>query len=371
VVEATASGLHIARDGRQLDEWRYPDLRRVSAPDGVLRLGRRGETLLARLEVRDAALADAIEDRAVSLDRSGAAERAVRRKVVGLSVAAVVSLIATAIVGVPALTSRLMPFVPISVERKLGVAVDRQVRSTLDTHHLGADFACTEAAGRAALATLIGKLETAAALPVRLSVDVVRRAEPNAFALPGGHVYVYQGLIDAARTPDEVAGVLAHEIGHVAHRDGTRTVLQAAGLSFLFGMMLGDFVGGGAVVIGAKTVLRSSYSRQVEAAADTYSVGLMRKVGGDQRALAVILGRIASDEKEGPKILRDHPETHDRIVAINAAATSDSGPTAPLLTAADWAALKAICPARPAAGVTGTEAGQKTETQDDGAASHR
>ena len=59
----------------------------------------------------------------------------------------------------------------------------------------------------------------------------------------------------------------------MAHRDGTRSILQAAGLSFLFGMLLGDFVGGGAVVIGARAVLQSSYSREVEAAADRYGVG--------------------------------------------------------------------------------------------------
>ncbi len=343
-VEATATGLTIAEaGGRTIDEWAYAELRRQSAPDGVLRLGRYGETLLARLEIRDQTLADAVEDRAVTLDRSGAAERALRRKVVGLSLAAVVSLIVTALIGVPALISRMMPFVPVSVEQKLGVAVNKQVRSTLDTKQLGAGFSCTEAAGRAALVRLVGKLETAAALPVQLSVEVVRRSEPNAFALPGGHIYVFQGLIDAARVPDELAGVLAHEIGHVAHRDGTRTVLQAAGLSFLFGMMLGDFVGGGAVVIAAKTVVRSSYSRQVEAAADNYSVGLMSKVGGDPHALAVILSRIASDKEHGPKLLLDHPETKDRVVAINAIAAT--GATAPLLDAASWTALKQICAA--------------------------
>jgi Zn-dependent protease with chaperone function len=372
LVQATASGLTIvAADGHTIDAWAYGDLRRQSAPDGVLRLGRHGETLLARLEIRDAALADAIEDRAVTLDRSGAAERAMRRKVVGLSLAAVVSLIATAVVGVPALTTRMMPFVPVSVEKKLGVAVDRQIRSSLDTKDLGDAFACTEAAGRKALEHLVTKLETAAELPVALSVEVVRRSEPNAFALPGGHIYVYQGLIDAAKVPDELAGVLAHEIGHVAHRDGTRTVLQAAGLSFLFGMMLGDFVGGGAVVIAAKTVLRSSYSRQVEASADNFSVGLMGKVGGDPRALAAILDRIASDKEAGPKILRDHPETKDRIVAINAAAIA--GATTPLLGGDEWTSLKHICSqARPPAasdavqarvteGKTDTAGGQHSE----------
>jgi Zn-dependent protease with chaperone function len=363
LVEAGAAGLQIFSAGRHLlDEWLYAELRRQAAPDGVLRLGRHGETLLARLEVRDAALASAIEDRAVTLDRGGVAERKLRRKVVILSLAAVISLILTAIVGVPVLATRLTPLIPVAVEQKLGNAVDSQVRATLDTKHLGAGFVCgtgpSGAAGRAALDKLVGRLKTAAALPYPLRVDVVRRADFNAFALPGGHIYVFQGLIDRAQAPDELAGVLAHEIGHVAHRDGTRTVLQAAGLSFLFGMMLGDFVGGGAVVIAAKTVLRSSYSRQAEASADTYSVVLMRKVGGDPRALATILARVMADKDEGIKILADHPDTKDRIVAINAVAPTSA--TTPLLGAADWAALKQICAPLPASGAapaSGTTAG--------------
>jgi predicted Zn-dependent protease len=92
-----------------------------------------------------------------------------------------------------------------------------------------------------------------------LRTQVVRRDETNAMALPGGQIYVFRGLIAKADNPDEVAGVIAHEIGHVAHRDGTKAVLQGAGLSFLFGMLLGDFVGGGAVVFAVKTVLQSSY----------------------------------------------------------------------------------------------------------------
>src|SRR5580693_2262483 len=355
VVEAGTAGLQIfAGDRHLLDEWLYAELRRQAAPDGVLRLGRHGETLLARLEIRDTALASAIEDRAVTLDRGGTAERKLRRKVVILSLAAVVSLIFTAIIGVPVLATRLAPLVPIAFEQKLGSAVDSQIRATLDTKHLGAAFVCgtgaNGAAGRAALDKLVGKLKTAAALPYPVRVDVVRRPDFNAFALPGGHIYAFQGLIDRAQTPDEVAGVLAHEMGHVAHRDGTRTVLQAAGLSFLFGMMLGDFVGGGAVVIAAKTVVRSSYSRRVEAAADVYSVGLMHKAGGDPRALAVILARVAADKDEGIKILADHPDTKDRVIAIDAIAPA--GPTTPLLGAADWAALKQICAPSPAGATT-------------------
>jgi len=355
VVEAAATGLRILSGGsagprRLVDEWAYADLQRRSAPEGVLRLGRRGETLLARLEIRAPELIDAIEDRAEALDRGGAAERQLRRKVVALSFAAAASLIVTAVFGLPALASRIIPFVPLAVEHKLGGAIDKNIRASLDSQHLGSAFACgtapSEVAGRAALDKLVGKLAAAAALPLPLDVEVVRRAEPNAMALPGGRIYVDDGLIAKAETPDELAGVLAHEIGHVAHRDGTRTVLQTAGLSFLFGMMLGDFVGGGAVVIAARTVLKSSYSRRVEAAADAYSVDLMQKAGGDPRALGVILARIVSDRQHGMKLLLDHPETKDRIAAIDAVAVT--GLTTPLLDAADWNALKQICAPLPA-----------------------
>ena len=287
----------------------------------------------------------AVEDRAVTLDRGGVGERRLRRKIVALSFAASVSLFITAIYGVPELATRLLPFVPVSVERKLGEAVDKNVHSALDTQHLGAAFTCGYSAGelegRAALDRMVGKLEAAAALPLQLRVDVVRRPEPNAVALPGGRIYVNQGLIDQAQTPDELAGVIAHEMGHVAARDGTRVVLQTAGLSFLFGMMLGDFVGGGAVVIAARTVLKSSYSRRVEGAADGYSGALMQKAGGDPHALGAILARIVVDKDHGVALLRDHPETRDRIAAINAVA--GTGPTAPLLDVAEWSALKQIC----------------------------
>jgi predicted Zn-dependent protease len=110
-------------------------------------------------------------------------------------------------------------------------------------------------------------------------------------------------------------------------------------------MMLGDFVGGGAVIIAAKTVLKSSYSRRVESAADAYSVALMQKAGGDPHALAVILSRIVADKNHGMRhgmaLLRDHPETQDRIAAINAVAAGAA--PVPLLDVAEWNAVKQIC----------------------------
>jgi predicted Zn-dependent protease len=334
-----------AADGRVLAEWPYDQLETLSSPDDLLRLGRAGSPVLARLEVRDPQLAAEIDERSLPVDRSGRSERRMRTKVIVWSLAATASLLLVAVVGLPLIATELTPLIPYSMERKLGAAIERQARASLDTRHAGAAFECGNAAneklGRAAFDKLMAKMETAAALPIPLKTTVVRQPEANAFALPGGYIYVFQGLIDKAETPDELAGVIAHEIGHVAHRDGTRTVLQAAGLSVLFGMLLGDFVGGGAVVLAAKTILQTSYGREVEAAADGYGVTLMRTIDGDARALGRILSRIAGGTHPGPRILRDHPETRDRVVAIEAMA--GTGATKPLLDKSEWAALKTIC----------------------------
>jgi Zn-dependent protease with chaperone function len=347
-VEAAPQAVRIYdASGVMLAEWPYADLRAQSAPDKVMRLRRAGGPELARLELRDPALIAKIDDYADSLDRTGATERRLRMKVIGWTIMAAVSLVLVGVWGLPALSDRIAPLIPLSAEQRLGAAMDKQVRAMIDPGQTDRPFECgaadAEKAGRAALDRLISRLEIAAGLPIPLKAAAVRKADANAIALPGGHIYVFEGLIRQARTPDELAGVVAHEIGHVAHRDGTRSLLQAAGLSFLFGMLLGDFTGGGLVVIAARTVVQSAYSRDVETAADRYSVGLMTRAHGDPRALAAILDRVAGGPAPGSKILLDHPQTRDRVVAINAAADATPGTIEPLLPAADWAALKRIC----------------------------
>jgi Zn-dependent protease with chaperone function len=229
--------------------------------------------------------------------------------------------------------------------RRLGAAIERQMRASLDTHHTGAAFECgngeKEKPGRAAFDKLMRQIERGADLPVPLIARVVRQRDANAITLPGGYIYVFEGLLDKAKTPDELAGVIAHEIGHVAHRDGTRTVLQAAGLSLLFGILLGDFVGGGAVVFAAKIILQTSYSRAAESAADEYGVALIDKIGGDPRGLGRLLSQIAGTTHPGPKLLLDHPETGDRVAQIEKMASS--APRRALLEQSEWAALKTIC----------------------------
>ncbi len=354
----------LAPSGALLAEWPQAELAAFSAPEGVLRLGRVKSPMPARLEIRDAALAAAFAARPGGLPQVGAISAGTRIKVVGWSLAAVASAVLVAIFGVPAIVARVTPLVPIRIEQRLGASVDAQVRGLL-VRGRADQFECGTAAdaraGRAAFQKLVHKLEVAAALPLPLHADVVRRSEANAIALPGGRVYVFQGLIAKANSADELAGVIAHEIGHVAHRDGVRAVVHAAGLSFLFGMLIGDFSGGGAAIIAMRTVVQSAYSRETEAAADAYGAKLIAQLGRDPRALGAILLRIAGTPGPMAKILFDHPEARERAAAIDAIAAATpphrplpppapfadgtGSPTAPpgLLDAAEWAALKRIC----------------------------
>jgi Zn-dependent protease with chaperone function len=359
---ATALEVH-GPPGEALAEWPYGELAAYAAPDGVLRVGRAKSPVLARLEIHDHVLAAAFTAHAGRIKQFGAVEPRTRVKVVGWSLAAVTSALLVALFGVPAIVERVTPIVPVRVEQRLGVSVDAQVRALLIDRSKKTAFECGDAArsaaSRAAFDKLVRRLETAAALPVPIHASVVRRSEANAIALPGGRVYVFEGLVAKANTPDELAGVIAHEMGHVAHRDGVRAVIQAGGLSFLFGMLIGDFSGGGAAVIAMRTVLQSSYSRETEAAADAWGARLMVKLERDPRALGDILMRIAGTPGPMAKILLSHPEARERAAAIEtiarsanvkpAAASLSDGPgnaaSAGLLTAAEWAALKKICQA--------------------------
>ena len=117
---------------------------------------------------------------------------------------------------------------------------------------------------------------------------------PNAFALPGGNIYVLGALLDKAEGPDELAGVLAHELGHVAGRDGLRKLLQTGGSSFLLGLLFGDVTGGAAIVFAAQTLVDSAYSRQAETNADAFAAALMGKLGRSPKPLGTFLLRLDS-----------------------------------------------------------------------------
>jgi Zn-dependent protease with chaperone function len=175
---------------------------------------------------------------------------------------------------------------------------------------------------------------------------------PNAIALPGGRIYIFKALLDKSEAVDEVAGVLAHEIGHVAGRDGLRKMIQSGGTSYLFGLLFGDVVGGGAIVFASRYLLESAYSREAEASADDFAGRAMIALGRPAAPMALLLKRIEADEdgdgdkRDGnergiPAFLLTHPITDQRLKALEKPVPSQVGE--PLLGQEEWRALKEIC----------------------------
>jgi hypothetical protein len=336
-VACTPTGVQIRNpdDDRLIVEWPYERLKHLNAPDHIFRIGLRKSDKLERLEIEDQDIAHTIDLACPDIDRSGASVRSERRKAIVASFAATAALVLVAFYGIPQIADRVAPILPQGIETRLGRAADTQVRTIFDKGPKDRPFECggapVEAQGKKAFDKLMARLEQGGNVRIPIRSVVVRRPEANAVTLPGGHIYVFEGLLENARDV----------LGHATNRDGARTLLQAAGLSLVFGSFLGDFVGGGAVVFAAESLLKSAYSRHKEAAADDYAVRTMQALSANPRALATFLARIAGSSKRG-SIFLGHPATPDRVARINAIAPPQSG-GATLLDAAEWAALKRIC----------------------------
>jgi beta-barrel assembly-enhancing protease len=172
-----------------------------------------------------------------------------------------------------------------------------------------------------------------AALPARLhqpqfryTFQVVDKRDINAFALPGGPIFVNRGMLDAARSDGEVAGVIAHELSHIVLRHGTAqaTKGQKFQLGALAGQIVGSMVGGrtGAVIaqgsqIGIGTYFLK-YSREYEREADLLGAQIMARAGYDPREMANMFQTIARrGGNGGPEWLSDHPSPSNRYQAIH------------------------------------------------------
>jgi len=159
----------------------------------------------------------------------------------------------------------------------------------------------------------------------RYSFDVVNARDINAFALPGGPMFINRGMIAAAKTEGEVASVMAHELSHVVLRHGTAQASKAQKYQFgqLAGQVLGAIVGGtaGAVIAqGSQFGLGAAFlrfSREYERQADLLGSQIMARAGYDPRDMASMFRTIAKQGgSRGPEWLSSHPNPGNRSEAI-------------------------------------------------------
>lgn len=175
---------------------------------------------------------------------------------------------------------------------------------------------------------------------------VADMAEPNAFALPGGYIYVSRGLLAIANSEAELANVIGHEIGHVAARHAAQRETRALGVGVLaaLGVAAAGAVGGSGAAEGAAQIgqvaavgLIASYGRDQERQADAVGQALAAQAGWDPAAMASFLrnlGRAAelhSGERRGPSFFDSHPMTGERVQNTTIRARSlQVSPAAPI-----------------------------------------
>ncbi|MBA1158228.1 M48 family metallopeptidase [Microvirga mediterraneensis] len=340
VLKVSASSLDIHDGSEWIASWPVGNVRRKDAPDGTLRLTCESGPPLARLDVTDAADQETIRLHCRHLETGHGRERT--GQILFWSISAAASILLCVFYLLPILAERLTPLIPASYEQHLGKAVDNQVRAIFSGK------ICEEPRGLAAMKTLRARLMRNGDLPVDVDIAVLESKVPNAIALPGGRIYLFSALLDKAEAPDEIAGVLAHEMGHVAHRDGLRKMIQAGGTSYLLGLLFGDVTGGGAIVFVSRYLVDSAYSREAEAAADGFAGQTMTALGRPAHPMALLLKRIeGKDDGEGgndfniPAFLSTHPVTDQRLKALEKQVPSQQGE--PLLSQEEWRALKEIC----------------------------
>jgi len=161
-------------------------------------------------------------------------------------------------------------------------------------------------------------------LKIPLTVKIIDDPTINAFALPGGFLYVNTGLLQAAEEEDQVAGVVAHEIAHVAARHWASqmtkaTIMQFAMLPLMFvPMSYPVYMGVMEAYMNGVPLAFLKFNRGAEAEADYLGIQYMYKAGYDPNSYVAFFGKVMDEERRMPgsmpQVFMDHPPTGDRII---------------------------------------------------------
>lgn len=340
-------GLQItAPDGTAADTWAYGTLAaaqpvRARDADTTLSPGRHTG---ANLHVAAPGFAARLLARAPHLGPRAQTWRSLKPM---LAVTAVAALAAGAVVAFdlsPARTAALM--VPEQVWQQAG----NQALQSFTGH----SRSCMDTKGRAALDRLMARLTAATGRDVAFDVHVADWNLLNAFALPGRKIVLTRKIVESADSADQLAGVIAHEMGHGIERDPEAGLVRALGLS-LFTEILFSGSSGTLGNFGAH-LLMLRYTRAAERQADRHALAILRGARISSRPFSVFFERLEKKAGEDGRdagspslggleaILSTHPPSAERA---RLAAEQPSYTAWPALRPADWRALKGICGHRP------------------------
>ena len=232
--------------------------------------------------------------------------------------------------------------VALLLPQKLRASIGEQAAASLAGEH----EACSSPDGLKALDVLVGELSAASNSGKDFHVRVVKWDLVNAFAVPGERIVVSNGLIDEAQSADEVAGVIAHEMGHGIELHPEAGMIRALGLTALIELLAS---GQSSTLTNAGALLLTlRYSREAEHQADVHALEILKNADISPKPFSGFFTRLLKRETGSTKdgagndlgIFATHPPTPERAQMAAAAATY---PGKPALNDKDWKALKHIC----------------------------
>lgn len=287
----------------------------------------------ARLEITPGAQLDTLLTQQPALRRWRARERAGLLRGFLLWGSVGVAILTALYLGWSRATVAIAAWIPFAWEDRIGA----QVESLMFPERTR----CTGEEGLRALQALADRLWPEQDPAHKVKLFVRKEGDPNAFAVPGHRIVVFSGLIERARNPEMVAGVLAHEMGHVELNHPMRGFIHQLGLGVVVSLILGD----SSLASLGQLALALSYSREMEREADARGIALLQRAGIRADGMSAFFGVIKEDMRTGafgrlPEFLSSHPDLDARI-----AATKQPSTGAPAMSAAEWQALRRVCDA--------------------------
>jgi Zn-dependent protease with chaperone function len=363
-VQFDGDGLRVLdATGLELTLWPYDDIRLVERPIAGRPLRLQNLTQeMARLEITGQEPLEILRRLAPDIEKTGARDPAQWRRATAWTVA--LGLLFGGIWwGLSSSAPLIAAMVPIEVEERIGKSTVEQVALLFSGFDGIDELTCRRRDGLRALDAMTDQLIAVDESPYKFRIRVLDIDIPNAFAAPGGYIVVFSGLIDLAESPDEVAGVLAHEMGHVTHKHAMTNLVRTIG----FQALIVPLITGGAMAADVlsemgQAALQASYTRELEEDADRVAVELMNRAGLKAASFTDLLSRIeqkfgtppegdetgppdsGGNKQESsrsiPDMLATHPSTPDRARMVRALAApgGEAG-----LDEAQWAALRSIC----------------------------
>jgi len=249
------------------------------------------------------------------------------------TVVVVVILAVGLLSGSPLVTDVFVQLIPARWEKSWGNEV-------VETVAQSAPF-CKEPEGQEALQTLVKRLAATTEAPFPFAVHVSNAPVANAFAKPGGQIVIFRGLLNFATSPEEVAGILAHEMAHEVRRHPTRGVVRSVGIKTVMGLVGGNMGRSMSAATGA--LINLSHSRGDESEADSIGVDMLNKANIRADGLIHFFERMSGrgETNYSPVLtyLSTHPSDTSRIAAIRRLARGQGD----AMTMKEWQALQSIC----------------------------